>query len=60
MCGSRHCLGFDYWTFFSNNSATDVSETCKSIFPDSQIVSSCQCGADKIKYLTNWGVSLLI
>jgi len=46
--------------FFSNNSATDVSETFKTIFPDSQNASSFQCGADKIKYLTNWVVSLLI
>ena len=46
--------------FFSNNSATDVSETFKTIFPDSQIASSFQCGADKIKYLINWGLSLLI
>ena len=39
---------------FSNNSAKDVSETYKTMFPDSQIASSFQCG-DKIKYLTNWG-----
>jgi len=39
---------------FSNNSAKDVSETYKTMFPDCQIASSFQCG-DKIKYLTNWG-----
>ena len=42
---------------FSNNSAMDISETFRTMFPDSQIASSFQCGADKIKYLTNWGIA---
>ena len=44
---------------FSNNSAKDIIEAFKTMFPDSHIVSSFQCGADKIKYLTNWGYHYL-
>ena len=40
---------------FSNSFAKDVSETYKTMFPNSQIASSFQCGAGKIKYLTNRG-----
>ena len=37
---------------FSSKSAKDISETFKTMFPDSQIAISFQCGGGKIKYLT--------
>ena len=36
---------------FSNNSAKDIIETLKLCF----LTRNFQCGADKIKYMTNWG-----
>ena len=45
---------------FSNNSAKDISETFRAMFPDGQIASRFQCGADKINYLTNWGIDPFI
>ena len=51
------------WTLFSlargfpYNSTKDIHSTFETIFPDSAIASIFQLGADKLKYMTNWGIA---
>ena len=42
---------------YSNNSCSDMSKLFWSIFPDSTIAKSFQLGADKVRYMTNYGIS---
>ena len=42
---------------FSNNSCFDVNQVFKSMFPDSEIAKSFQLGADKLKYVINFGIA---
>ena len=42
---------------YSYNSNCDMNEIVKVMFPDSNISNRYQIGADKIKYLVNWGLA---
>ena len=40
---------------YSNNSCSDMNKLFESMFPDSAIAKSFQLGADKLRYMTNYG-----
>ena len=42
---------------YSNNSCFDVSQVFKCMFPDSEIAKSFELGADKLKYVINFGLA---
>lgn len=42
---------------FSNNSCSDISQIFKCMFPDSAIAKSFELGADKLKYVINFGIA---
>ena len=42
---------------YSNNSCFDVSQVFKCMLPDSEIAKSFELGADKLKYVINFGLA---
>jgi len=42
---------------YSNNSSQDINLLFRKMFPDSKIASSFQVGADKVRYMTNYGIA---
>ena len=42
---------------YSNNSCSDMNKLFQSMFEDSTIAKSFWLGADKIRYMTNYGIA---
>ena len=42
---------------YSNNSNSDMKDTFRAMFPDSNIAKNYQMGANKLQYMVNWGIA---